>query len=223
LEGDLAPGSHGGCAGARRRSWLRCLDREGGRAARPACMRPPPSRMRLSRTLVAIVGLLCANQASAQAWRRYRGDGFSLAYPPGTTIAPGRSHPNDVPGTVLDMLTSYGHGASTTVTVASFRLPHGKPPAVWVDSVWRAHQPRDTADTGQNAPPRPRRLPGLAAWAYQPYCGDCEAEEVFIGRGDRIVFLGYASDETGRKRSAFNRGRFDRVLRSFRWEPRKAP
>jgi hypothetical protein len=179
--------------------------------------------MRRSRILATIVVLLAADQASAQAWQRYRGDGFSLAYPPGTTIAPGRSHPNDVPGTVLDMLTSYGHGASTTVTVASFPLPRGKSPAAWVDSVWRAHQPRDTAVTGQNRPPRPRRLPRLTAWAYHPYCGDCEAEEVFIGRDDRIVFLGYASDETGRNRSAFNRGRFDRVLRSFRWEPRGAP
>jgi hypothetical protein len=93
-----------------------------------------------------------------------------------------------------------------------------RPLAAWVDSVRRARNAA-VGEEAQLGAAEPDSAGGQPALRLEPYCGDCEARELYVASGQRVVSLSYelgihlagTRDEQERAHR--------RVLQSFRWAP----
>ena len=154
-------------------------------------------------------------------WRRFQGDGFTLRIPPGTTERPGTSHPNDQPGIWLEGPPVAGSSRpSWRLTVVTYPNAAGRSLAAWVDSV------REVSNTA--SADDPDSLAWLAsadtltlggrvrALRLQPFCGDCEAYEVYVAVPGRIVMFGIVYDIGIPGDRDEQRRLYDTILSTFR-------
>jgi hypothetical protein len=153
----------------------------------------------------------------------YQGESFTLDLPPGSTIARGGST-DTVRGPEV---TEAGRSAEMAgpgphPTFALLVTVHANaarvPLVAWVDSVRRerAKAAEDFADPG----PIEEDTVGVEpAVGMDAFCGDCDARELYVGRGDHVIAFQYEKGihlaGTREQQEAAHRG----VLRTFRWTP----
>ena len=159
-----------------------------------------------------------APTTDASPQHRFVGAGFTVADPGLAAPVASTSHPNGYPGTRIALIASSQPNSSAWVVIAALRRDGRQTPKQWMDSMWRARVPTDTAFSWLT-PARPQRLRVAVgeAWKLKPYCGDCDVDEVFFFAGTQVVVLAFTADEGAFDAAGTARRRFDRMVKSFRW------
>jgi hypothetical protein len=158
----------------------------------------------------------------------YRGAGFELSLPPGSRVGIGGAAGDTLVGPPVtepgrsDELGGPGPHPTFRIAVATYPTSPVRPLAEWVDSVRRARNAVLDTELAQLAPAKPDSVaaaPALRALRLEPFCGDCDAVELYVGRGGQVVALAYelGIDLTGTRAEQERAHR--RVLRTFRWVP----
>lgn len=164
-----------------------------------------------------------AATASAGVTVRYRGAGFELELPKGSSI--GRGSDVDTlegplliePGRSPD-LGGPGPHPTFRLEVSVALNPSRIPLTTWVDSVYRV----DSTGAEDFAKPGPVERDSLGTepvLRFQPFCGDCEAQAFYGAHGDRVVRLAYAKGIHLAGTPAQQEVVYRSVLRTFRWVP----
>lgn len=195
------------------------------------CSAPPAERAADTATTVATPAPPGSGQppsAPQPDWRTFQGAGFTLRVPPGTTERSGASHPNDQPGTMLEGPRIGGSvGPSWRLTVATYANVGGTPLTTWVDSVRQASNAASAGDPDSLAwlaPPDTLTIGGGArALRLQPFCGDCEAYELYTAVPGRIVMFGIVYDIGIPGDHEQQRRLYEAILSTFRPEGGQAP
>ena len=151
---------------------------------------------------------------------RYEGAGFTLDLPPGSAIRRGSGEDTLRGPLVSEPERSAELGGTgphpAFALVATSALNATRPVGAWVDSVRRARNAR-AGEIAQVLPADPDSLGAEPALRLEVYCGDCEAAELYAGRGNRIIRLAFEQGihlaGTRLQQAAANRA----VLRTFKW------
>ena len=144
---------------------------------------------------------IAAVSAPEPTWRTFQGDGFTLRIPGTATTDTATSHPNDIAGIGIEgavVRDSAGQaGPAWKLVVAAQPNPRHVPLEQWVDSV---RQERNTASAGDPdslawlAAPETITVGDQRALRLQPFCGDCEAYELYTAVPGRIVVIAIIYD-----------------------------
>jgi hypothetical protein len=163
-------------------------------------------------------------------WRTFQGDGFSLRYPPDATVGPGHSHPSDIAGQRItgprihipvDPNKGPSDGPAYRLDIASFPNPSHTTDEQWVDSVRSASNSHPDADSSDFvAPPDTVTFGNVRALVLEPYCGDCEAKELYLASSERRVMLSYVFDISVPGDREAQRRLYQAIVSTFRWSPR---
>lgn len=164
-----------------------------------------------------------------QEWLTYRGEGFTLRYPPDAVLAPGRSHPNDYPGTMIsgprihvpvDPERGPSDGPAWMLHVASFANPGTRSTEAWVDSIRDANAEMIDDDSLVAIPPPDTVSFGtVRALHLQPFCGDCEPHELYLASPRRRVILSYIGDASIPGDREAQRRVYAAIVSTFQWAP----
>ena len=157
----------------------------------------------------------------AQETFTFEGKNFSFKYVNfGPERSQGQSAPSGLKGTLLDLPTLHGHGATNEVLVASYELSPATTFQKWMDSVFSVRALNGIIKKGapQSAKPKLINIQGLSAMEIIPFCDECFAREVYINRDNQIVVLAWMLDESDFKAREYDRNIFENILSSFKWK-----
>lgn len=138
-------------------------------------------------------------------WLTYQGDGFSIRYPREATLVRAESHPSAMPGMAIqgprihvEVPPNVGpsDGPAYRLIVSSFPNPRGWSAEQWVDSLRREanSRPMDPDSLGYLAAPDTAVLATVRALRLQPFCGDCQPEELYVATPRRMIVVSYIFD-----------------------------
>jgi len=168
--------------------------------------------------------------AAESSWLTFRGDGFTLRYPPDAIIDSARSHPGDVPGLEIrgprihlpvDPNRGPSDGPAYRLWVASFPNLASVTTEVWVDSVRRKanDHPMDADSLGYLAAPDTVTFGAVRALRLQPFCGDCSPEELYLAAPHRLVLLSYVFDVSIPGDRDAQQRLYAAIISTFQWHP----
>ena len=160
----------------------------------------------------------------------FRGEGFTLRYPPDAVIDSARSHPGGIPGLEIrgprihvpvDPNRGPSDGPAYRLGIASFANPTSMTPEAWVDSVRRKanDHPMDVDSLGFLSAPDTVAFGAVRALRLQPYCGDCSPEELYLAAPHRRVLLSYVFDISIPGDQEAQRRLYAAIISTFQWEP----
>jgi hypothetical protein len=163
-------------------------------------------------------------------WLTFRGDGFTLRYPPHAIIDSSRSHPSDVPGLEIrgprihvpvDPNRGPSDGPAYRLWIASFANPASMTAEAWVDSVRHVanDRPMDADSAGFLAAADTVSFGAVRALRLEPFCGDCEPEELYLAAPHRRVLLSYIFDSSIPGDRDAQRALYAAILSTFQWVP----
>lgn len=153
----------------------------------------------------------------------YQGESFTLDLPPGSTVARGGSTDTVLGPEVTEAGRSAemaGPGPHPTFALLVTVHPNAArvPLAAWVDSV-RRERAKGAEDFAEPGPIEDDTLGVEPALGMDAFCGDCDARELYVGRGDDVIAFQYEKGihlaGTREQQEAAHRS----VLRTFRWTP----
>lgn len=154
----------------------------------------------------------------------YAGSGFTLELPPGSRVGHG-PEADTLRGPVVaepgrsGELGGPGPHPTFEVTAAAVRsASEGPLLAAWVDSVRRARN-AVADEIAQIGPAEPDSLGAGAALRLEPYCGDCDAAELYAARGDRVVRLAFERGIHLAGTRDQQAAAYRELFRTFRWAP----
>lgn len=138
-------------------------------------------------------------------WRTYHGDGFTLRFPSQATLVSAESHPSGMLGTAIQgpnirvavsPEAGPSEGPAYRLIVSSFPNPRGWSAEQWVDSLRQEANrgPMDADSLSFLAAPDTVMLGHVRALRLEPFCGDCEPEELYLAMPQRMVVLSYIFD-----------------------------
>jgi hypothetical protein len=108
------------------------------------------------------------------------GYGVSFQTPVGATIIPDTSRFAGLPGAQISAFVRGGDLPDFIVYVSVMSAPPGSSLSAWVDSLRTARNKILNKDIAQLDPPTPRTVGTLPGLQLLPFCGDCEATEVYV-------------------------------------------
>jgi len=163
-------------------------------------------------------------------WREFHGDGFTLRTPPASVVDSTKSHPNDQPGIAIEGPTirdSTGRtGPAWRLVVVTYPNDGGRPLGAWVDSVRTERNKASAGDPDSLAwlsPPDSLALGRQRALRLQPFCGDCEAYEVYVAVPRRLVMFDIVYDIGIPGDRDRQRALYDAILSTFRVDSASVP
>lgn len=165
-------------------------------------------------------------------WREFRGEGFTLRYPEEATLAPVPAGPDGVAvtairGPTVAVRSPHEHigtktGPAYEMTIADNPNPGSASVDAWVDSIRHANnaQIREDADRfTELAAPAIIRVGHERALRLEPFCGDCQAEEIYLTNPRRRVLISIVYDFSIPGSRDAQRRLYEAILSTFRWAP----
>jgi hypothetical protein len=152
---------------------------------------------------------------------RYHGDGFDIELPPGSAIGRGAGTDTLRGPAVVEAGRSPdmgGPGPHPRFLLEVSILPNPARTAldVWADSAWR--EAGKGADEIAEPGPLEKDTIGVApAFAFEPYCGDCESRVTYVARDDKVVRLKYDKGIHLAGTREQQEAAYRVVLATFRW------
>jgi hypothetical protein len=171
----------------------------------------------LTSFLLAALGHGSGAQVPAAAPFVYHGAGFTLTLPAGSAVR----HGDDCPGALLVQPAPRRTGQSASMRlqfcIQTFANASRRPLAAWVDSARVERNRALDPDLAQLDPAKPVRVGSVTGLELLPFCGDCDAREVYLTRDGRVVEIDYhlGIDLVGSQKAQERRHRA--VLATFRW------
>lgn len=162
-------------------------------------------------------------------WRTFDGESFTLRYPPDATLATAESHPAGRPGTairgpVIHVPVSPDVGPSDgpayQLVVSELPNPSNRSTEQWVDSVRKEEnaQEMDQDSLGFLHAPDTLTVNGSRALRLEPFCGDCEPEEIYIAGPGHTVVISYVFDVSFPGDRDVQRRLYSTILNTFAWK-----
>ena len=195
-----------GDCGDDRRPHIEVYVRQTGTGWQIENIKDPTDRSRdLVRDLVAyhVTGPAVPDTIGAD-WPTYQGDGFTIRHPKDASFVRAESHPRGMPGIAIEGPRIHvevppnvgpSDGPAYRLIVSSFPNPRGWSAEQWVDSLRReANSHMDADSLGYLAAPDTVVLGTVRALRSKPFCGDCEAEELYIATRRRMIVVSYIFD-----------------------------
>jgi hypothetical protein len=163
-------------------------------------------------------------------WITFKGEGFTLRYPPDAIIDSARSHPSDVPGLEIrgprihvrvDPNRRPSDGPTYRLWIASFPNPAKVTAGAWVDSVRRKANDHsiDADSLDFLAVPDTVTFGAVRALRLEPFCGDCQPEELYLAAPHRRVLLSYMFDISIPGDQGSQRRLYAAIVSTFQWVP----
>ncbi|HEX6537330.1 MAG TPA: hypothetical protein VF041_22300 [Gemmatimonadaceae bacterium] len=177
-----------------------------------------------------LAGAAALPSAPRADWVTYRGEGFTLRYPPNAILRPGRSHPSDIPGIAIQGPRIHvpvppdqgpSDGPAYELQVASFPNPAGVSAEAWVDSIRGARNAHemDPDSLDYLGPADTVTFGSVRALRLQPYCGDCESVELYLASPRRRIIASYIGDISFPGDRDAQRRLYAAILSTFQWTP----
>ena len=196
-----------------------------------ACSAPQGDRRDTVPQVAAAPAVLPLPSTPQADWRTFRGTGFSFRTPTPVTTRAGAAHPNQQAGTILEGLSrgdSTGRvGPSWRLVVVTYPNTGNRVLAAWVDSVRQARNAASAEDPDSLAwlvPPDTLTLGGgTLALRLQPFCGDCEAYEVYTTAPGQIIMFGILYDISILGDHEQQRRLYDAILSTYQTETGQPP
>jgi len=179
-------------------------------------------------SLCVVAALTCrhepAPKPSALRWKAtpdtggyitWVGYGVSFRTPVGSTIIPDTTRFAGLPGAEINAFVSGGDLPDFVIYVSAISIRPGAALRAWVDSLRAARNEVLNKEIAQLDPPTPRTVGTLPGLQLLPFCGDCEATEVYVQTDSFCIAFEY-SLEGSRAERAKQESLYKMVLRSVR-------
>jgi len=167
--------------------------------------------------------------AAAPDWLTYDAGNFTILYPPNAKLVQARSHPGEIQG--MGILGPQIHvpvspdvgpsaGPAYQLIMSTFPNPGRLSTQVWVDRIRRQANsgPMDSDSLTFLQPADTVFVGGLQFLRLEPFCGDCEPEELYLAHGDRIAVASYVFDTSFPGDRDQQRKTYLAMLNTFRWK-----
>ena len=149
-------------------------------------------------------------------WMTWAGYHLSFQTPPGATITPDTSRFSGLSGAQISAFVGGGDVPDFRVHVSAIAVRDDRPLQTWLDSVRARRNGVLDRELAQLGPARPRKVGALAGLRLIPFCGDCEASEVYVQTDSMRVGFEYSLESGSLINRAQQDSLYERMLASVR-------